>query len=66
MIEMVTEVRERLSVSKRVILKLDMERFNLKRLEEVIGKTSEIQVQLLNSSAALKNLDIDMNVNRAR
>jgi hypothetical protein len=62
---MVAEVRERLSASKLIMLKFDMERFNLKKLEEVIGKTPQYQVEFLNSFAAFENLDDDMNNNRA-
>jgi hypothetical protein len=62
---MVAEVRERLSVSKRVMLEFHMERFNLKKLEEVIGNAPQYQVEFLNSFAAFGNLDYDMNVNRA-
>jgi hypothetical protein len=52
----VAKVRERLAVSKQMVKKMDMERFNLKKLneEEVI---EQYQVTIKNKSAALENLD---------
>jgi hypothetical protein len=41
-----------------------MERFNLKKLNEVEGK-EHYQVDILNRFAALENLDTEVNINRA-
>jgi hypothetical protein len=59
----VAEVRERLTVSKQATQKFDMERFNLKKLDEVEGK--EYQIEISNRFAALANLDDDVDINRA-
>jgi hypothetical protein len=60
----VAEARERLAVSKRAKQKFDMERFNLKRLDEVEGK-EQYRVEISNRFAALENLDDDADINRA-
>jgi exonuclease III len=39
----VAEVRERLAVSKRMVKKMDMERFNLKHLNEEVKKSIRLQ-----------------------
>jgi hypothetical protein len=52
------EVRQRLSVSKQATLKLDMERFNLKKLNDVKVK-EQYQVKISSRFAALENLDDD-------
>jgi hypothetical protein len=51
----VAKVRERLAVSKRMIKKMDMERFNVKQLngEEV---KEQYQVTIKNKFAAMENL----------
>jgi hypothetical protein len=49
---MVAKVRERLAVSKRATQKFDMERLNLKKLDEVDDK-GQYQVKILNRFAAL-------------
>jgi hypothetical protein len=41
-----------------------MERFNLKKLSEAEGK-EQYHVEISNRSAALKNLDTDVDVNKA-
>jgi hypothetical protein len=41
-----------------------MERFNLKKLNKVEGK-EQYHVEILNSFAALKKLDADVDINRA-
>jgi hypothetical protein len=60
----VAKVRERLAVSKRMVRKMDMERFNLKQLskEEV---REQYQVTLKNKFAALEILDDNGDINRA-
>jgi hypothetical protein len=54
----VAKVRQRLSVSKRAAQKFDIERFNLKKLNDVEVK-EQYQVRISNRSAALENLDYD-------
>jgi hypothetical protein len=41
-----------------------MERFNLKKLNEVEGK-EQYRVEILNRFAALENLDAEVDINRA-
>jgi hypothetical protein len=52
----VAKVRERLAVSKRAAQKIDMERFNVKKLNEGDVK-EQYQVTIRNNFAALKNLE---------
>jgi hypothetical protein len=52
----VAKVRERLAVSKRMVKKMGVERFNLKQLNEEEVK-EEYQVTIKNKFAALENLD---------
>jgi hypothetical protein len=52
----VAKVRERLAVSKRMVKKMDVERFNLKQLNEEEVKEQYV-VTIKNKFAALKNLD---------
>jgi hypothetical protein len=52
----VAKIRERLAVSKRSVNKMDMGRFNLKKLNE--GKVKEqCQVTIKNRFSALENLE---------
>jgi uncharacterized FlaG/YvyC family protein len=60
----VTEVRGRLAVSKRAAKKIDMERFNVKKLNEGEGK-GQYQVTTRNKFAALENLEDNGDINRA-
>jgi hypothetical protein len=60
----VAEVRERLVVSKRMVKKMDVERFNLKQLNEEKVK-EQYQVTIKNKFAALENLDNNGDINRA-
>jgi hypothetical protein len=53
----VAKVRERLAVNKRATQKFDMEAFNPKELKEVGIR--------LTSQTALKNLDEEVDINRA-
>jgi DNA repair ATPase RecN len=57
-------VRERLAVSKRDAQKIDTERFNVKKLNEVSVK-QHYQVTIRNKFAALKNLEDSGDINRA-
>jgi hypothetical protein len=49
------KVRERLAVSKQTTHRFHMERFNLKKLNEVEGK-EQYWVEISNRFAALENL----------
>jgi hypothetical protein len=60
----VAKVRERLAMSKLMIKKMDMERFNLKKLNEEEVK-EQCQVTIKNKFAALENLDDNGDINRA-
>jgi hypothetical protein len=55
----VAKVRDRLPVSKQTMHKFHMERFNLKKLNEVESK-EQYQVQISNRFTPLENLDDDM------
>ncbi|PNF37160.1 hypothetical protein B7P43_G00431 [Cryptotermes secundus] len=61
---MVAEVRERLAVSKHTTHTVHMERFNLKKLNELKGK-EQYRVEILNRFAALESLDTEVDVNKA-
>jgi hypothetical protein len=52
----VVKVRERLAVSKQTVHRVNMERFNLKKLNEAEGK-QQYRVEISNRFAALENLD---------
>jgi hypothetical protein len=60
----VAKDRERLAVGKRVVKKMDVERFNLKQLnmEEV---KEQYQVTIKNKFAALENIDDNGDINKA-
>jgi hypothetical protein len=60
----VTKVRERLDVRKQAAQKLDGERFNLRKLNELEVK-EKYQIEITNRFSALENLIIDKDVNRA-
>jgi hypothetical protein len=60
----VANVRKRLAVSKRATRKFDMERFNLKKLNEVESE-EQYQVKIPDRFAALENLYDDVDINRA-
>jgi hypothetical protein len=60
----VAKVRERLAVCKQTTHKFHMEMFNLKKLNEVVGK-EQYRVEISNRFAALENLDGDVDINRA-
>jgi DNA repair ATPase RecN len=60
----IAKVRERLTISKQFAQKIDMERFNLKKLNK--GEVKEqYQVTIRNKSAALKNLEDNGDINMA-
>jgi hypothetical protein len=51
----VAKIRERLAVRKRRTHRVHMERFNFKKLNEVVGK-EQYRVKISNRFAALENL----------
>ena len=61
---MVANVRERLAESKQAAKKFDVERFNLRKLNELEVK-KQYQIEISNRFAALENLNVDDDVNRA-
>jgi hypothetical protein len=58
----VAKVRERLAVSKQRSQSFDMERFNLKKLNDVEGK-EQFRVEVSNRFAALEDLDTEEEIN---
>jgi hypothetical protein len=60
----VAKVWERLAVNKRMVNKMDVERFNLKQLNEEEVK-EKYQVTIKNKFAALEILDDNRDINRA-
>jgi hypothetical protein len=60
----VAKVRERLAVCKRMVKKMDVERFNLKQSNEVEVK-EQYQVTIKNNFAGLENLDDNLGINKA-
>ena len=61
---MVTKVRERLAVSKQITQKIDRERFNLRKLNELEVR-KQYQIEITNKFAALENLRDNEDINRA-
>jgi hypothetical protein len=60
----VAKVRERLAVSKQRKHRVHMERFNLKKLNEVEGK-KQYRVKISNRFAALENFDTQGDANKS-
>jgi hypothetical protein len=60
----VTKDRERLTVSKQTMHRVHIERFNLKKLNEVEGKEQH-HTETSNRFAALVNLDTEVDINGA-
>jgi hypothetical protein len=60
----VAKLRERISISKRARQKFDLERFDLKKLDDVEIK-KKYQVEISNRSAALESLDESFDINNA-
>jgi hypothetical protein len=60
----VTELRERLGVSKQRTHRFHMERFSLKNLNEAEGKEQH-RVEIANRFTALKYLDAEVDINCA-
>jgi hypothetical protein len=57
----VAKVRERLEVNKQRSQRFNMERFNLKKLNEVGGK-GKFRDEVSNRFAALEDLDAEMDI----
>jgi hypothetical protein len=60
----VVKVRERLAVNKQRSQRFHMERFNLKKLNEVKGN-EQYRVEVSNRFAALEDLDAEVEINSA-
>ena len=60
----VAEVRERVGVSKQAAQKFDVERFNLRKLNELEVR-KQYQIEISNRFAALENLSDSEDINRA-
>jgi hypothetical protein len=58
------KLRERLSVIKRVAQKFDMQRFDLRKLNDAEVK-EQYQLKITNRFAALENCDDTVDMNRA-
>ena len=61
---MVAKIRERLAVSKQAAQRFDVERFNLRKLNE-LEVWKQYQTEITNRFAALENLSDDEDINRA-
>jgi hypothetical protein len=61
----VAKIRERIAVNKQGSHKFHMERFNLKKLNEVEDK-EKCRVEVSNRFAALENLDAEVEINTVR
>ena len=61
---MVAKLRERLAVNKKAAQKFEGERFNLWKLNELEVK-EKYRIEIANRFAALEDLDVDDDVNRA-
>jgi hypothetical protein len=60
----VAKVKERLAVNKQRSQRFSMERFNLKKLNDVEGK-EQFSVKVSNRFAALEDLDAEVEINNA-
>jgi fructose-bisphosphate aldolase class 1 len=60
----VAKLREKISVSKGARQKFDLERFDLKRLDDIEVK-EKYQVEISNRFAALESLDEIFDINNA-
>jgi hypothetical protein len=60
----VAKVKERLSVNEQRSHRFHMQRFNLKKLNEVAGK-EQFRVEVSNRFAALEDLDTEVEINSA-
>jgi hypothetical protein len=60
----VAKVRERLALNKQISQRFNMERFYLKKLNDVEGK-EQFCVEVSNRFAALEYLDTEVEINSA-
>jgi hypothetical protein len=60
----VVNIREKLAVNKQRSQRFDMERFNLKKLNDVESK-EQFRAEVSNRFAALEDLDTEMEINNA-
>jgi DNA repair ATPase RecN len=60
----VARLRERISVSEQARQKFDLERFELRKLDDVVVK-EKYEVEISNRFEALENLDESLNINSA-
>jgi hypothetical protein len=60
----VAKFRERLAVNKQRSHRFDMERFNLKKLNDVEGK-EQFRAEVSNRVAALEDSDTEVEINSA-
>jgi hypothetical protein len=58
----VAKIRERIAVNKQGSYKFHMERFNLKKLNDVEGK-EKCRVEVSNRFAALEDIDVEVQIN---
>jgi hypothetical protein len=58
------KVREKLAMNKQTMHIIHMEKFNLKKLNEVEGK-EQYHVEIANRFTAFQNLDAEVDINRA-
>ena len=59
----IAKVRERLAVGKQAAQRVDRQRFNLSKLNDLEVR-KQYQIDITNRSAALENLNEDEDVNR--
>jgi hypothetical protein len=60
----VAKIRDRLAVGRQTTHRFRIERFNLKKLNEVDGK-EQYHVEITNRFTALESLDAEVHINRA-
>jgi hypothetical protein len=60
----IAKLRERLAISKQAAQKFEGEKFNLRKLNEPEVK-EKYQIVITNRFAALENLNVDEDINRA-
>jgi hypothetical protein len=58
------KIRERLAVSKQTTHSVHMEKVNLKKLNEIVGK-ERYNIEISKRFAALENLDTEEDVSKA-
>jgi hypothetical protein len=58
----VAKVRDRLAVNKQISQRFDLEKFSLKKLNEV-GSKEQFRVKVSNRFSALEDLDAEVDIN---